>query len=366
MFIQKWAFALLRPILAVIAALIFGFIIILIAGQNPFSAYASMIQGAFGGFIPLTQTLERCTPIILTGLATAIAFRSGVFNVGTEGSLYLGAFAAFLVGAKLHMPAIFHVPLTLLAAAVAGALWAGIPGYAKAKWKADEMVTTLLLNYAAILITTFLVVGPFLDRSAGAQETVAIDHSAQLWRFLPPSRVNLGLVLGILLALWMYWFFRNSKRGYEWRMMGMNPQYAEYIGVKTKRSIMEIMLLSGGIAGLAGAVQVMGILYKFMDQFSPGYGFDGITVALLARNSPIGVIFSGFFYGALQTGGVYMDRMTNVPKEVIDSVTAIIIFFVTAEGLFAFSRQNGAFRNKFRWIRRRNEVKRSDDSSQHI
>lgn len=342
---------LLRPVLAIGMAMFIGVFIIMLSNQDPLFAYSKMVMGAFGGFSRLAESLDRSIPIILTGLATAVAFRTGVFNAGVEGSLYLGAFAAFLVGHYVSVSSsIIHVPLVLGAAALAGAVWAFIPGYTKAVYKVDETVTTILLNYVAILFTAYLVAIPFKDVTAGSQQTPLILETAHLYRFLPPSRVHIGLFLAILLAILLYWFFKRTTWGYNFNMTGMNPHYAHYVGINVERTMIYSMLISGAIGGIAGACQIMGILYRFIDQFSPGYGFEGIAVSLLARNNPLGILVAGFFYGALQTGATYMDRTTDVPKELITSLVAIIIFFVTAEGLFTFVQQNGAFRKKLHSI----------------
>lgn len=339
---------LLRPFLAVLTALAIGAFIILLSHQNPLEAYGQMAFGAFGNFYRIAETLERSIPVTLAALGTAVAFSSGVFNVGVEGSLYLGAFAAFLVGYEVAPPAVLHVPLTLLGAMLVGAAWAFIPGWAKARYKADETVTTILLNYVAILFTSYLVAVPFKDLTAGTQQTPAINPSAYLPRFLPPSRVHAGLFLAVLLAVFLHWLLRRTSLGYDIRMAGLNPSFAEYAGVDVPRTMIRAMLLSGAIGGLAGAAQVMGILHRFLDGFSPGYGFDGIMVALLARNHPLGILLAGLFYGALQTGAAYMDRTTAVPKELLNSLVAVIIFFVTAEGLFTFAQSSEAFREKLR------------------
>jgi len=341
---------LLRPVLAICMAMFIGTFIIMLSNQDPLFAYGKMVQGAFGGFSRLAESLDRSIPIILTGLATAVAFRTGVFNAGVEGSLYLGAFAAFLVGHYVSAPAIIHVPMVLAAAALVGAVWAFIPGYTKAVYKVDETVTTILLNYVAILFTAYLVAIPFKDVTAGSQQTPLILETAHLYRFLPPSRVHIGLFLAVLLAIFLYWFFKRTTWGYNFNMTGMNPHYAYYVGINVEKTMIYSMLISGAIGGIAGACQIMGILYRFIDQFSPGYGFEGIAVSLLARNHPLGILVAGFFYGALQTGATYMDRTTEVPKELITSLVAIIIFFVTAEGMFSYVQQNGAFRKKLQSI----------------
>jgi simple sugar transport system permease protein len=339
---------LLRPLLAILAALAIGAFIILLSQQNPLEAYSKMLFGAFGNFYRLAETLERSIPVTIAGLGAAVAFTSGVFNVGIEGSLYLGAFAAFLVGNKLSLPAPIHIPMTLAASMLVGAAWAFPPGYARARYKADETVTTILLNYVAILFTSYLVAIPFKDLTAGTQQTPPIHPTAYLPRFLPPSRVHAGLFLAIAVAIFLYWLLHRTSLGYDIRMTGLNPSFAEYAGVDVPRTMIRAMLISGAIGGLAGAVQVMGILYRFIDGFSPGYGFDGIMVSLLARNHPLGILLAGLFYGALQTGAAYMDRTTAVPKELLTSLVAVIIFFVTAEGLFAFAQSSEAFREKLR------------------
>lgn len=337
---------IVRPLLAILMALLIGALIILLSNQSPIEAYSKMFFGAFGNFNRVAETLERSIPVTIAALGVSVAFNCGVFNVGVEGSLYLGAFMAFLLGNKLVLPPVIHVLVTLVGSMVVGAAWAFVPGYARAYYKADESVTTILLNYVAILLTSYLVAVPFKDLTAGTQQTPPINPSAYLPRFWASSRVHAGLLIGIGLAFFLNWVFRRTTLGYNIRMVGKSSTFAEYAGINVPRTMVKSMLISGAIGGLAGASQVMGILHRFIDNFSPGYGFDGVMVALLARNHPLGILLSGIFYGALQTGASYMDRTTAVPKELLNSLVAVIIFFVTAEGLFAFAQSSAAFCEK--------------------
>lgn len=322
---------LIYPVVAIILALLVGSIIILVSGNDPIQAYSALYRGAFGDITAVAETLERAVPLIFTGLAVAFAFRCGLFNIGAEGQLYMGAFAAALVGFKVeNLPPVIHIPLAILAAAVVAGIWASIPGYLKARFGVHEVINTIMMNYIAYSLTSYLVMYPF--KAPGAiPKTPDVLPSAQLYRFMEYSRLNTGIIIALVSLYAIYYLLWKTNMGYEIRAVGLNIHAAEYGGIKVKRNMVIAMFVSGALAGLAGAERVMGLHLSFIHGFSPGYGFEGIAVALLGRNHPVGILLSAILFGALSKGGLYMDMAANVPIDLVIVLQAIIIFFVAAE-----------------------------------
>ncbi|RLC95291.1 MAG: ABC transporter permease, partial [Chloroflexi bacterium] len=280
------------------------------------------------------------TPLIFTGLATAVAFRAGVFNVGVEGSLYMGAFAAAWVGFTFtELPGWLLVPLAFILAGIVGGLWCLIPGYLKARLRVDEIVTTIMLNYVAILFTSYLVNGPFLVPGLANAMSEKIAPAAQLARLAPPSQLNLSFVIALAAVVVTAFLFQRTTMGFELRTVGANPLFARWSGMPLGSVILKVMFLSGLLGGLAGAGQVLGVHYRFVANFSPGFGFDGITIALLGRNSPLGTLFAALLFGVLRNGGSTMELFTDVPRDLISILEATIIFFVAIEFSLAWLRR---------------------------
>jgi simple sugar transport system permease protein len=259
-----------------------------------------------------------------------------LFNIGAEGQLYIGAFAAALVGYRFTgLPHIIHVPLAILAAAVAAGIWSGIPGYLKARFGVHEVINTIMMNYIAYSLTSYLVMYPF--KAPGAiPKTPDVLPTAQLYRFMEYSRLNTGVILALISLYVVYYLLWKTNLGYEIRAVGQNLHAAEYGGINIRKNMVISMFISGMFAGLAGAERVMGLHLSFIHGFSPGYGFEGIAVALLGRNHPVGILLSAVLFGALANGGLYMDMAADVPIDLVTVLQAIIIFFVAAEGITGF------------------------------
>ncbi|MDR1193045.1 MAG: ABC transporter permease [Peptococcaceae bacterium] len=325
---------LLLPLIslcALIASLIIGAIIILINGDNPLVAYGALIEGSFNGMPNLAGTLSSATPLLFTGLGVAVAFKSGMANIGAEGQLYMGAIAAALVGVYLPWPGISLIPAALLAAFAAGGLYGLIPAALKIKTDTNEVVTTLMLNYVATLLTSYLVNYPFKAPGAPLGMTEDIQKAARLPLLYSGSRFNIGFILAIAACVLVALMFRYTTMGYEMRMLGQNSVYSKYIGIDVSARMLQGMFLGGGLAGVGGATLVLGIQYRFVQNISPGYGFDGLTIALMAGFSAIGVIPMAILFGALRSGGLSMELATSVPSELSKVVQAIIILFMAAQ-----------------------------------
>jgi simple sugar transport system permease protein len=319
------------PLLAVVVALLIGAVIIAISGVDPLRAYGALVRGGVGNARAIGRTLEKATPLIFGGLAISLAFKAGLFNIGAQGQLLFGAILAAFVGYSIAgLPAVVHIPLALLIGALMGALWGAVPGALKAYTGAHEVITTIMLNFVAINITDFLADGPWKDRSPGniVARTPAVAASAEL----PPiGSVPLGVVLAVLVAIAVWWLIGRSTFGFELRTVGQNPNAAAYAGMSVRRVTILAMVVSGLLAGLGGAVETLGVVGRFQPGFNVGLGFTAITIALLARTHPLGVIPAALLIGAMQAGASRMQFDSGVSPEIIDVVQALILFFVAAD-----------------------------------
>jgi ABC-type uncharacterized transport system permease subunit len=317
------------PLLALAAALALSSLVMLAFHADPLRALRALFEGALGSQQGSAETLVQTAALLFAGLGVAIAFRAGLFNIGAEGQLVAGALCTAVAGAALHLPAVFEVPICLAAGAAGGAAWAGIAGVLRARFGASEVITTIMLNYVAFLGANYLVAGP-LRGDANAPETALIAASAILPPILAGTRLTIALPIALLLAFAFAWWLWRSVAGYELRAVGRSERAARYAGVDPARVIVQAMAMSGALAGLSGATEVLGLLHRFSAQLSPGYGFTSIAVALLGGCDPIGVIFSAFFFGALQNGALAMQSSAGVPKDLVAVVEGLVILFIAA------------------------------------
>lgn len=317
---------------AVAVALLAGALVILISGDDPVVAYRALARGAFGGVRPLSETLVAATPLIFGGLAFSLAFRAGLFNIGVEGQLILGGLAAGWVGAQaLGIPIILHLPLAIAAAAVFGGLWGAIPGALKARTGAHEVITTIMLNYLAYRISAYAVGsnGP-LKGAASLPATDPVVPNATLARLVTGERVNVGLLLGLLMAGVLWYLLFRTTFGYRVRAVGLSRGAAAYGGIGWGRTITLAMLGSGLLAGLGGAAEVLGLQGRYYDRFSPGYGFTAIAIGLVGRNHPLGVVLAALLFGALNSGATAMQSAAGTSKELVQILQAMVILAVAA------------------------------------
>jgi ABC-type uncharacterized transport system permease subunit len=322
-----------RVIITIEMALVVSGLVLELSGKGPLNTYRVLFESALATPTARANSLLAATPIIFTGLGTAIAFRAGIFNVGVEGSLYMGALAAAWVGFTfVDMPGIMLIPFAFLAAAIAGGLWGLIPGYLKARLRVDEVVTTIMLNYVAIEFTSYMVQsGPMFVPGMANAMSKTIAEQAQLPRLVPRSQLNSSFMLALVCVGVMVFIMQRTRLGYETRLTGDNPLFARWSGVLVGRTILLVMFISGLLGGFAGAGQVLGVHYNFTARFSRGFGFDGLTIALLARNSPLGVLVGALLFGVLRSGGTTIEIFTDVPIDLVDIVQALIIFFVAID-----------------------------------
>jgi len=369
--------SLLVPALAMLTALIIGAIIIAASDpdvltawrgffQNPLgavsitfttiaTAYLALFEGAFGNpariveaigtlaqtgesrplleaLRPFSESLVISTPYIFAGLAVALSFRGGLFNIGAEGQLFVGGLASVYVGyAITGLPWYIHLPLALLAGALAGAIWGSIPGLLKARTGAHEVINTIMMNYIAFRLTDYLLQGGRMARPDGLPITPEIAPSAYLPALFPrPMRLHVGFFLALAVAALVYWFLWKTTRGFEIRMVGASPRAARYAGVRITPTIVLTMALSGALAGLTGANQVLGLDHRLVRAFSTGYGFDSIALALLGNSHPVGVVLASLLFGFLRGGAARMQSVASVPVEIIRIVQGMVIVFVAA------------------------------------
>jgi len=319
------------PIAAVILAALIGSIILLLSGASPVEAYLALLEGAFGDADAWTRTLEKATPLVFSGLAVAFAFKGGLFNIGAQGQLLFGAIISAALGFGIEgLPSYIHAPLALLGGAVAGALFGAIPGALKTYTGAHEVITTIMLNYVAINITDFLADGPWKDPSPG---NVVARTPKILETALVPTvgGIPVGFILAIAIAALSWWLLQHTTVGFEIRTVGKSPDAAEYSGIKVARTVILTMVLSAFIAGLGGSVETQGVVGRYQPGFNVGLGFDGITIALLGKTNPFGVIPAAILVGAMEAGSSQMQFAADVAKEIVDVIQALILFFVAAD-----------------------------------
>ncbi len=335
----QWARGPAVPLLSVAASLLIGAAFVAISGNDPLAAYAALFRGAFGSAYDVTETLVIAVPLTLAGLSVAVAFRTGLFNIGAQGQLLVGAVAAGAVGARFaDLPGLALMPLTLAAGIMAGAGYGAIAGWLKAVRGVNEVITTIMQNYIVVFVMHWLLQnGPMQAPNAfGTPASAPIGEGAILPVILPSSIVPLSrLHAGVLLAagaVATFWFLLwRTSLGYELRAVGLGARAAAQAGIDPARRTVLVMAIAGGFAGLAGMIQVSGLFHRVYDGFSAGFGFDAIAVALLGKNSPLGVALAGILFAAFARGGSIMQSDANISSHLVEVVEASVLFVIAAE-----------------------------------
>jgi ABC-type uncharacterized transport system permease subunit len=327
----------LVPILSILLALLLGGALLLVSGHDPIAIYAAMFNGAFGSENGLAETLVKTIPLLLTALGVAIAFRMLLWNIGAEGQLHLGAI--FATGTALYLipwaPAFLMIPAMVVAGFIGGALWGLIPGFLRAYFKVNEIITSLMLNYVAILFSEYLVYGPWKNpQGFGFPGTPPFPEAAWLPR-LGTTRVHLGLLFGLIAAAILFVILRRTLWGYEIRVIGENERAARYAGMNIARNILLVMLLSGGLAGIAGMSEVAGIAHQLQRNLSPGYGYTAIIVAWLAKLNPWAVVLVSFLFAGLLVGGDQLQISMGLPSAIAPMLQGTILFFLLGGEILA-------------------------------
>lgn len=352
-FSYEWASGPVASILAVVLAIIVGGLVILFAGSNPFNAYWQLFQGAFGGLWNVSETIVAAIPLMLAGLAVAFAFRAGLFNIGAEGQLFMGAIFSAFVGYKLNLPGIILIPIALIAGALGGALWAGIAGVLKAWRGAHEVITTMMLNYTAFAISDYLLEstpsgqpGPMAQTLLpGNPETPPMNANLPIIvpnSLIPNGRLNAGLLVALVAGLIFWFVLWHTTLGYKIRAVGLNQKAAAYAGISVSWHIIIAMLFAGAFAGLGGMVAIFGLApYQLTQSFSPGYGFNAIAVALLGKNTAVGVILAALLFGAFDHGGSIMQANAGISSHLVDILQGLIILFIAADAVMRWLARRG-------------------------
>lgn len=326
-------FNILIPVISVLLGLLAGALIMLAFQYNPVAGYAALWQGSFGDPYFFGETVRQIIPYILTGLAVAFAFRSGLFNIGVEGQLLVGWLASVWVGTSVEAPLFIHLPLAVLAAAVAGGIWAFIPGILKARLGVHEVIVTIMMNYIALHVTNALIRSVLTD---GADTTDRIAETSSLsseWLMAMTdfSRMHYGILIALFAAAIMWFLLEKTTAGYELRAVGFNQNASNYAGMNVSKNIILSMVISGAFAGLGGAMEGLGTFgYMPLHSGFTNLGFDGIAVALLGGNAALGVVLAAILFGALKVGALNMPTGADVPSELVEIVIALIIFFVAS------------------------------------
>lgn len=318
------------------------------------TAYGALLEGSLGSpaemlaalqsgdskaigdaFYPIGESLVAATPYIFAGLSVAVGFRCGLFNIGAEGQLFIGAICSVWVGFTFKgLPAIVHIPLAMLAGAAGGALWASVPAILKAKTGAHEVINTIMMNYVAFRLSEWLLNGPLKRPGSANPVSPFIEQSAELPRFFPdPIRFHMGFFIALGVAAFIYWFLFKTTLGFEIRTVGANANAAKYAGMNITRNLIIAMCLSGALAGMAGANEVLGVNHNLANAFSAGYGFDSIALALLGKSHPLGVVLAALLFGTLRSGSTRMQNVAQIPVDIISIIQALVIAFIAAPAI---------------------------------
>lgn len=310
-------------------ALLIGSILLLLINVNPLEAYKYLIFGNFTNIYNISEIFVKSTPIILTGLAFTFAYRTGLFNIGADGQMFAGAIAAVYMGLKTgHLSPIISIPLCLIAAIIAGGIFGLIPGLLKGIFGSSEIITTIMFNYIAQYLVSYVVDKPLREASGFYPQTDLIGENAFLPYIIPNTRLHIGFIIALILAVLVYLALWKTPFGYKLRAVGHNPDGAEYSGISIKKNIIISLIISGSLAGVAGFTEISGIHHRLLDNFSRNVGFDGIAAALLGNTNPIGVVTASILLGMLQTGANAMQRGVGIPANIVSIIQALIILLV--------------------------------------
>ncbi|NLV76831.1 MAG: ABC transporter permease [Tissierellia bacterium] len=343
-------------VFSIVVSLLIGALIMIANGRSPLVGYGALLKGAFGSKYNIATTFAKTVPLILTGLATAVSFSSGIFNIGGEGQLYLGAFAAAYVGITfISLPKGIGIILAIIAGALVGGIYAYIPALLKVKYEIDEVITTIMLNSVAVLFTSYLVNYPFATTEGKMGGTEIIAEGYHLSKMVRLSTLNTSIFFMGIIAIIIYYLMEKTSAGYDFKMVGRNSLFARYGGIDDKKQMILAMVLSGALCGIAGVFEVLGVHHRFLQNISPGYAWDGMLAALIVKNNPIGVIIMSIFLGALKTGSVSMENATSIPSELVLVIQSIIILFIAGEA---------GFKEKFKvWNTRRKAKQKAGEKN---
>lgn len=319
---------------SILLSLLVSALIMLAVGYNPITAYSSMLNGAFGNVSALANTLSKSIPLLFCGLSFAFASKSGLFNIGGESQLYMGALASACVALAMQgMPRYIVIIAAMLAGMLAGGVMGALLGIAKAKLHLNEVIVAIMLNYIASLFCSYIVNGPLKAEGSMTPQTEAIDTRYLFGNLIPRSQLTSALLVGLVFAVAMYFFFARTRSGFNIRAVGENAFAAEASGVNMGLTMILAMAVSGGIAGMAGMTEVFGKYGRFIDGFSPGFGFTGIAVAVLGNNNPFGIILTSILFGAMEAGAMKMSYVAGISTNMVMVIQGLVILFVATPNI---------------------------------
>ena len=323
-------------VLTIVLALAVGAILVRISGNDPAEAYTILFRGALGSKARISEVLVKMIPLTLMALGMSIAYKAQLWNIGANGQLTIGAILAILPGIYLGLPTVILLPLSLILSVLGGALWCGLAAWLKNRFNANEVITTLMLNYIATYFLAFLVYGPMMDPDGGGfPQSKVLPDVYHLPLFSAQMRIHGGIVVAVIVILMMFFFWRTNL-GVKIDLIGQGDKIATYAGVNVKKTVMVAMLISGALCGLAGWNEVYGVQYRLLEGLSSGYGDIATIIALLGGLNPLGIVIASFFFSALLVGGATMQRMTEVPYSVVDIIQGLVIVFVIARTAIHF------------------------------
>jgi general nucleoside transport system permease protein len=330
--------------LAILGSVVVSSILIITAGKETSVAFSALLGGGFGGWESWIETLVKSTPLILTGLAATVAFRGKIWNIGAEGQLYAGAMAAFWTATTFSgLPQVILVPLVLIASIAGGGVCGWIPGYLKAVHNVNEIIVTVMMNYIIRYLLSFMLLGAWKDPSSYYQQTVTIPENSTFPLLFTDTRLHLGFLVAVLAAVFLYILLWKTPFGIEVRALGHNPIATKFKGIDISKVVIVVMLISGGIAGLAGAGELNGLQHRLRPDLATGYGFTGIIIAMLAGLHPLLVIPAAVFFGGLLNGSVRMQIYTGIPVALVYVIQAVVLLFLLTA--------NVTSKYRLRWFR---------------
>lgn len=324
----------IQAIVIALITIIVGTGLIVMSNADPIEAYANFFRGIFGNLNGFCEVFVKATPLIFTGLGCAVAFRTGFFNIGAEGQFYMGALTSAMVALGLQgVPGIVRIILALLIGFLAGGIWALIAAIFKAKFGISEIIVTIMLNYIAINLIGLAVRTFLMDPAGSVPQSAKIDESALLMQILPPTRLHVGFILALLAVVIVWYLLEKTTLGYEIKVVGFNKRAAACNGISVMKNIVISAFLSGGLAGLAGVVEVLAIQKKLLEGISSNCGYTAVLIALMAGNHPVGVVVASIAMAAMQVGANTMQRQLGVPSAIVDILVGLVVLLILAKGL---------------------------------
>lgn len=338
------SFDVLKTTAVIIIALIIAFLIMVAVSDEPVKAFNKMFLGPLKSTRHFGNVIEMMIPIMFTGLAVCMMFQCEQFNLAAEGSFFMGAIGAIIVGTQFKLPAVIHPIAAIVFGGLLGGIVCSIPAVLKVKWKANEVVSSLMCNYISLFIGLFIINNYLRDLGTGGMVSVRYEKTAGLSTIIPGTRIHFGLIIVIIMLILVYLYMYRSKNGYELRMTGQNQDFAKYTGINVTKVIVLTQFLGGLLAGIGGSVELLGLYTRFEWQNLPGYGWDGVIVALIARNNPAYVPLTAFFIAFIRIGADIMSRSTDVQNEVVAIIQGIIIVLIAAEGFLSFIKDRKIYK----------------------